>query len=222
LVSGLEGEVTTLQYYPEANFTSAAAVPSDSRRTGAAVRCCVPFGRADGLAVCCRDAWRWAWQTLKPSSRPRHSDGAARIVDALEANVIQAGDRRHSQCRFRGAGPEYRDAKTVMGFTGKASSRPSACSRSTAGPHGRGRNSAARREDYRLLPAIENGSAEGEASSSRRQPASALSLPGHAEVYLRSFGDDMKALLRAYEREQQPAVTIPNGSPGRGSSPTGC
>lgn len=167
------------------------------------------FGRADGLAACCRDTWRWAWQTLQPQVNAHDIPTArAQIVDALAANVIEAGDRAGIPNAVSAVpGPLHRDAKTVMGFTGKALESAEfllaeACLDKTA------RGAELRRQAEKIIASflrLKMAPPEGEGFIiATGQPATALShAPGHPEVYLRSFGDDIKALLRAYQREKQ-------------------
>ena len=167
------------------------------------------FGHADGLAACCRDTWRWAWQALKPRVNTHDIPTArARIVDALAANVIEAGERAGIPNAVSAVpGPEHRDAKTVMGFTGKAIESAefllaeARLDDTASGAELRGKAEKIIASFLRLKMAPPES--EGFIIATG-QPATALShAPGHPEVYLRSFGDDIKALLRAYERERQ-------------------
>jgi hypothetical protein len=167
------------------------------------------FGSAEGLPACCRGNWRWAWQTLKPRINAQDIPAArALIVDALAANVIEAGDRAGiPNAASALPGPEHRDGKTIMGFTGKAL-ESAEFMLAEAQLDNTARGLELRRKAEKIIASflrLKMAPPEGEGFFiATGQPATALGhVPGHPEVYLRSFGDDMKALLRAYRREAQ-------------------
>lgn len=167
------------------------------------------FGRSDGFPAGFRDAWRWAWQTLNPQVNPQDIDAARRsIVDVLAANVIQAGDRAgipNALPSVPGVA-ENPDPKTVMGFTGKAlESAELMLAESLADNSERG--TRLRQLGQKIIASflrLNMAPPEGEGFVISSEEAT--TARGHRqirEVYLRSFGDGMKALLRAYERERK-------------------
>lgn len=173
------------------------------------------FGRADGLAACCRNTWRWAWQTLKPQVNAHDIPTArARIVDALAANVVETGDRAGIPNAISAVpGSEHADSKTVMGFTGKAL-ESAEFMLAEARLDDTARGAELRRKAEKIIASflrLKMAPPEGEGFViATGQPTTALShVPGHPEVYLRSFGDDIKALLRAYRQEQQAGRSHP-------------
>jgi len=167
------------------------------------------FGCADGLASCCRQAWRWAWQTLQPKVNPQDIDVVRRcVVDTLAANVVESGDRAgipNAMSALPGA-EDRPDPRTVMGFTGKALEAAEfllAESRRDSSPRG----AVLRRKAEKIIASflrlkMAPPEAEGFFIDSGK-PTTAMDHRGGREIYLRSFGDDVKSLLRAYEREQR-------------------
>jgi hypothetical protein len=168
------------------------------------------FGWADNLATCCRDTWRWAWRTLQPPVN-WHNIAVARqcIVDVLAANVQEANGRAGIPNAVTAVAGEheYADPKTVLGFCGKALEAAefllaeAALDTTPRGIELRRKGEAIIESFLRLKMAPPE--AEGFVIATGA-PATALGhVPDHPEIYLRSFGDDMKALLRAYQRERE-------------------
>jgi hypothetical protein len=168
------------------------------------------FGRADGLATCCANTWRWVWQALQPQVNV-HDIAAARrcIVDMLAANVVEVNDRAgipRTLPTAPGEG-EHPDPWTVMGFCGKALEAAEFMLAESLLDE-TGRDAELRRKAEKIIASflrLKMSPPEGEGFSLKSgKPTTALGHRGnHPEMYLRSFGDDVKALLRAYEREQQ-------------------
>lgn len=168
------------------------------------------FGRADGLAACCNEAWRWAWRTLKPQVNPQDIPVArCCIVDALAANVIENSDRAGiSGAKSAVSGvPDSTDRQTLMGFTGKAlEAAEFMLAESLLDKTERG--TELRRKAEKIIASflrlkMSPPEAEGFIIKSGKLATAMGYRKDHPEIYLRSFGDDVKALLRAYERERQ-------------------
>ncbi|MGO9111081.1 MAG: hypothetical protein ACLP9L_17805 [Thermoguttaceae bacterium] len=164
------------------------------------------FGRNESHAACCKGVWRWAWDRLKPQLTPQDVAAARRsLVDVLAYCVVEKGGRSGI--------PNYVDAvskdlaradrKAVMGFTGKNLEaadyllQEAALDESPRGKQLRRSGEAIVASFLRLnmSPPV----AEGFNLDDGR-PVCAI---GGSEVFLRSFGDDIKALLKAYERERR-------------------
>jgi len=146
------------------------------------------FGHAGGLAACCRETSRWAWQTLQPQVNAQDIPTArARIVDALAVNVVEAGDRAGIPNAVSAVpGPEHRDAKTVMGFTGKALEAAEFLLAEAQLDH-TARGAELRRQADKIIASflrLQMAPPEGEGFViATGQPATALShAPGHPEL----------------------------------------
>jgi hypothetical protein len=168
------------------------------------------FGREDDFSKSMASAWRWAWQALHPQVNPHDIELTRRVVvDALASNVVEVADR----AGIPNAVPAVSDdhaapcAWTVMGFTGKAiEAAEFMLAESLLDNTERG--TQLRRQAERIIASfLRLRMAPPEAEGffiETGQPTTALAhLPHHPEIYLRSFGDDVKALLRAYERERR-------------------
>jgi len=167
------------------------------------------FGRDDSFPASYANAWRWAWEEIKPVVVPHDIDQVRRcLVDALAANVMQVEDRAGipNAIPCVPGRPENPDPKTVMGFTGKAlESAEFLLAESRLDNTERGERLRALAEKIiasflRLKIAPPEGEGFYIKSGKTTTARGHLKLP---EVYLRSFGDDIKALLRAYEREKK-------------------
>lgn len=167
------------------------------------------FHKAEGFPAACGDAWRWAWQTLRPKVHRQDIDALRRaLVDVLAANVIEVGDRAGipNACPSAAGSSDPADNKTVLGFTGKGIEVAEMLLAESARDGGQ-RGVQLREKGERLIASflrLKVAPPEGEGFFlNSGKPTTALGhVPGHTEVYLRSYGDDMKALLRAYERER--------------------
>ena len=173
------------------------------------------FGREDNLAACCRQTWRWAWTALKPQVNVQDIAAARRcIVDMLAANVLEVDDRAGIPNSISAVSdaPASCDFKTVLGFTGKAL-ESAEFMLAEAGLDNTPRGAELRRKAERIIGSflrlkVAPPEAEGFNIKSGRL-AIALGDIDHHWMYLRSFSDDIKSLLRAYERERQGGRTHP-------------
>jgi hypothetical protein len=165
------------------------------------------FGRNEDFPRFYRNAWRWAWAELRPRVA-RHDIEQVRssLLDMLAARVMEAPGGRLGI-------PNYIDAVTgsvsgrpgaaILGFTGKNLESAEFLLADAA----RGGPAAERKR--RLVEGIFDSFTrlkidppEGEGFD-LRTGAVALAIPVDKRVYLRSFGDDIKATLRAIQRERR-------------------
>jgi hypothetical protein len=170
---------------------------------------CFRFGHSEGFAASTAEAWRWAWDTLQPQVNPQDLAAARKaIVDVLATNVIEVEDRAgipNALPSVPTANP-HTDAKTVMGFTGKAlEAAEFMLAESLLDSSERG--TELRRKAEKIIASflrLKMAPPQGEGFFIQTgQPTTALEHQKDPQIYLRSFGDDVKALLRACQREQR-------------------
>ena len=154
-----------------------------------------------------RNAWRWAYDILKPPVTWQDLALIQRgIIDVLAGEVKEAGDRAGIPNFLSAvAGEERRSNEhAIMGFTGKnLESAEFLLADALDDP-----DAARAARDRRLGLAIfssfvrlgVNPPAGEGFDIETGKPA--LAIPRDQRIYLRSFGDDMKATLRAYRRER--------------------
>lgn len=151
-------------------------------------------------------AWRWAWETLKPAVMPQDiATARASIVGVLARCTIEKDGRTGIPNYLDSVSKDLTraDDKAVMGFTGKnleAAHYMLAEAAMGAGP----RSEELRRKGEAIIASflrLKMAPPEGEGFSLKDgHPVCAL---GDNTIYLRSFGDDIKALLRAYQLEKK-------------------
>ena len=151
-----------------------------------------------------RDTWRWAWQTLQP--RVNHQDIEAlrvAITDMLAERVEVSADGRRGISNFMPAQGSGRvDPNAVMGFTGKNLEAAEFLLAESL------RSTGERSARLRMLgeaiidsfTRLKMSPPEGEGFE-LKSGKPVVAIRGGDQVYLRSYGDDMKALLRAVGRE---------------------
>ncbi|MEJ7693818.1 hypothetical protein [Daejeonella sp.] len=153
-----------------------------------------------------RNAWRWAWNTLNPQVNKQDIGLARRIlIDMLGERVETVngitGIRNSTMATVKQASAS--DKKTVMGFTGKTIESANFLLQDAD------RDKAPNREKHRqqalniintyLKLNLSPPEGEGFYFDSG---GPALAIPRMERVFLRSFGDDLKALLKAVKREK--------------------
>ena len=206
---GTEGEVTY-----EGNTYPAGQVHAWRRRyhpvqDGISQHYRVKFRFTNGekFPVYYRNAWRWAYDTLKPPIMRQDLTVIQRsIIDVLASQVQIAGDRAGIP-NFVSAVPggEMRtDEHAIMGFTGK--NLESAEFLLADSQLDQNANRAARDRNFGLaifksFVQLKVNPPVGEGFDIKTGEPE-LAIPRDHRVYLRSFGDDMKATLRAYRREK--------------------
>jgi hypothetical protein len=165
------------------------------------------FSSGEKFPAYYRDAWRWAYNTLKPPVTWQNLAFIQRgVIDVLASQVEVAGDRTGIP-NFLSAVPDGKfptNQHAIMGFTGKnlesaefLLADAQTDQDATRAARDRGLGLAIFKSFVRLPmnPPIGEGF-----DIKTGEPA--LAIPRDRRVYLRSFGDDMKATLRAYRREK--------------------
>jgi hypothetical protein len=158
-----------------------------------------------------RRTWHWAWQVLKPEITPQNIPLIREsLIAQLNSEVKQypAGWGISNWMNAPGGRPYDRDGKCVLGFVGKALEtaeqmlweaqlHPSAHSDSL-------RIKATGLMDNFIRKVPVSAHAEG-FDLQTGEIIQAMFWDGEKDprIYLRSFGDDLKALMRAYLREKQ-------------------
>ena len=153
------------------------------------------------------DSWRWAWQRLKPAVHIQDIEAVRRNLIAQLSGQVETHGARTLITNFAsatGVDPAERDTKSVLGFTGKALETaetllwaagryPNDSSAKTYRAQGEGLIDTFV-SNLKLDPPAGEG-------FDMKTGAIALAIPQQKRVFLRSFGDDIKATLRAYRRE---------------------
>jgi N-acylglucosamine 2-epimerase (GlcNAc 2-epimerase) len=173
------------------------------------------FSNGEKFPTYYRNAWRWAYHTLNPPVTWQDISLIQRsIIDVLASQVATVGDRAGIPNFISSVPGEEvpRDPHAILGFTGKnlesaeflladAQSDPDAKRAS------RDRNlGLAIFQSFvrlRMNPPVGEGF-----DINTGEPQ--LAIPHNHCVYLRSFGDDMKATLRAYRREKLHGISHPD------------
>lgn len=151
-------------------------------------------------------AWRWAWETLKPAMTPQDiATARASIVDVLARCTIEKDGRTGIPNYLDSVSKDFAraDDKAVMGFTGK-NLEAAHCMLAEAAMGTGPRSTELRRKGEAIISSflrLKMAPPEGEGFSLKDgHPVCAL---GDNAIYLRSFGDDVKALLRTYQLEKK-------------------
>lgn len=160
-----------------------------------------------------RDSWRWAWKTMEPQVTPHPIDEVRRYsVNVLLANTIQMDGRTGIPFLTDACTGKQNDAdyKALLGFCGKNLEaayyllREAALDQTQRGQKLQNRANAIIDTFTQLK--VDPPSAEGFYFKTGKP---AYALPD-GKVYLRSYGDDIKALLRAYRFEKNLGSDHPN------------
>jgi hypothetical protein len=165
------------------------------------------FSSGEKFPAYYRDAWRWAYDTLKPPVTWQNLALIQRsIIDVLASQVEVAGDRTGIP-NFLSAVPDEKfptNRHAIMGFTGK--NLESAEFLLADAQIDQNATRAARDRELGLaifesFVRLQMNPPIGEGFDIKTGEPE-LAIPRDRCVYLRSFGDDMKATLRAYRREK--------------------
>jgi hypothetical protein len=169
------------------------------------------FSRGEDFPTYLKHSWRWAYSVLNPPITWQNISAARRaIVDVLASQVQVNADR----AGIPNAVPAVRESErkpnhqAIMGFTGKNLE----AAEFLLADAGIDPDKARARKDRNLGLAIfasfirlRMNPPVGEGFNiDTGEPA--LAIPRDHCVFLRSFGDDMKATLRAYRREQKNGI----------------
>ncbi|MDQ2842036.1 MAG: hypothetical protein M3Y72_13540 [Acidobacteriota bacterium] len=165
------------------------------------------FSKGEDFSKYLRNSWRWAYSTLKPPITWQDIPIVRRsIVDVLASEVQIRGDRAAipnfvSAVENSDRPPNH---QAIMGFTGKNLESAEFLLADALMDTDRNRAANDRKLGLaifswfiklRMNPPVGEGF-----NIDTGEPA--LAIPRDRCVFLRSFGDDMKATLRAYRRER--------------------
>lgn len=161
--------------------------------------------------------WRWAWRTLKPQLNPQPIEVLRRcLVDVLMENYVEkdgrAGERFVIASEANPKKPASDDTKIILGFLGysigAAEMMLVEADRNPGSPRSQMLRQAAERIITTFLrlpvnPPVAEGFVLSSGDYAVSQRPITKPLTDEADIFLRSFCDDMKSLMRAYEREQR-------------------
>ncbi|MBV9677287.1 MAG: hypothetical protein JO185_13200 [Acidobacteriaceae bacterium] len=169
------------------------------------------FSRAPQFPAYLQDAWRWAYTTLKPAVTWQDIGAVRRsTIDVLASQVQVRGDRAGIPNAVS-AVPDLPqiDNKAIMGFTGENLEVAELLLADADGDSDKVRAEKHRNLGLAIFASflrLKMNPPVGEGFNMETgEPA--LAIPKARCVFLRSFGDDMKATLRAYRRERQAGRT---------------
>ena len=163
-------------------------------------------GRGEGFVQAYPRAWRWAWQTLRPAVTPNDIAAARRaIVDVLAGNTVEKGGRTailfHYDTLTKTASPK--NPYALLGFCGKNLEAAQFLLREAEldpGPRGQ----RLRRLGEAIIASfLRLKIAPPEGEGFRMRDGVPVTYLGRPEVFLRSYADDLKALVKAYRREKR-------------------
>lgn len=160
------------------------------------------FGNAPSFAACYREVWRHAWATLQPEANSQDIEAArGSMLDMLGDHVESAPNGLKGIDNFLNGADVAKEAShhAVLGFCGKNLEAANYLLEDR-GPRAAEHHEAAGAifdsfVKLKMNPPVGEG-------FSLKDGSPVLAIPRDGVVYLRSFGDDMKAMLRAilYER----------------------
>lgn len=165
------------------------------------------FSGGENYTAYYRNAWRWAYDTVRPPVTCQDLSLIQRsVVDVLAGQVEVAGDRAGIPNYVSSVpdGVAQANQHAIMGFTGK--NLEAAEFLLADAELDQDAERAARDREFglaifesfvrlRMNPPIGEG-------FDIKTGVPELAIPRDQRVYLRSFGDDMKATVRAYRREK--------------------
>ena len=169
------------------------------------------FSRAEEFRAYVKSSWRWAYSTLRPAvTRQDIASARKSIIDLLSTQVQTKEERAGIPNAVPAAAMADREPnhEAIMGFTGKnleaaefllADAKLDSDKDRAANNRRLGLAIFASFIRFRMNPPVGEG-------FNLDTGTPALAIPRNHCVYLRSFGDDMKATLRAYRREQKAGI----------------
>jgi len=163
-------------------------------------------GRGERFPEAYASAWRWAWRTLRPAVTPNDIAAARRaIADVLARNAMEkdgrAGIPFFVDVLTKTTSPK--DQYMLLGFCGKNLEAAQFLLREAELDSGPRRERLRRLAETIIASFLRLKIAPPEAEGFRLDSDKPVYYLGRPEVFLRSFGDDLKALLKTYRREKQ-------------------
>jgi hypothetical protein len=160
------------------------------------------------------NAWRWAWQTLKPQVTVHDINQVCDSITDMLAGQVQYVDSRAGITNFVTAAANETPQphpNAIMGFTGK-NIEAAYCLLQDSYRQNNPRSEAHRKLGIDIIETFTKlkmnpPAGEGFVMASG-EPA--LAIPANKVVYLRSFGDDMKIAVRAYLLEKRHGIEHPS------------
>ena len=179
-------------------------------RAGATVSCAVGLrlSHEADFPACAVQAWRAVFAQLGPKAKAQDVDRITDVLVRRLAALVRAvpGSGRglpNALDAMTKNDLPGRPAKAILGFTGKNLEAANFMLR-WADDHPGAEGDAMRKEAESIIATfcrLRVDPPEGEGFSLETgEPM--LAIPRHQRIYLRSFGDDMKSLARAYLRER--------------------
>ena len=163
------------------------------------------FSREEDLPSFCRGAWRWAWSVMEPKLNWQDIEAVQRsLIDMLGERAEKTPDGRTGISNYIDSVADVPgDRKAILGFTGKNLEAAEFLLEDAS------RDTGSRAEKHRAIASaifdsfakLKVAPPEGEGFN-LDTGSTALAIPRDKRVYLRSFGDDVKATLRAVKRER--------------------
>ncbi len=154
-----------------------------------------------------KNAWRWAWQTLSPQVNKQDIELARKSLVDMLAERVETSDGYSgipNSAMAIAMDTPTSDRKTVMGFTGKALEAANFLLQNAD------RIKTADSDKQRQLginiintyTKLNLSPPEGEGFDMQTWKPQ-MAIPRFKRVFLRSFGDDLKSLLKTVKREKQ-------------------
>lgn len=173
------------------------------------------FDTAEDTTQLIARSWRWAWRTLDPRANPQDVETMrSSMVDVLAENFVEVDDRAGVRFLTQAVpgGTELPDSKVILGFTGYALGCAEMMLVEAARDPGSQRSQELERNAVAAIesflrrpvdPPLDEGFMLGSGRPAVSTWPTGREVTGEQAIYLRSFTDDMKSLMRAYEREER-------------------
>ncbi|TDE97405.1 hypothetical protein EXU48_04205 [Occultella glacieicola] len=178
------------------------------------------FDRAADTTELITSSWRWAWGVLDPRPNPQDIETMrSTMVDVLAENFVEVEDAvggNRAGVKFVmpaiPGGKEHPDSKVILGFTGYALGSAEMMLVEAARDPGSERSKGLVRDAEKCIdaflrrpvaPPLDEGFMLRSGVPAVSTWPTGREVTTEQAIYLRSFTDDMKSLLRACEREER-------------------
>ena len=165
------------------------------------------FSGGENFPAYYRNAWRWAYDTLRPPVTWQDLSLIQRSIIDVLAGQVEVGGGRAGIPNYVSSVPDGRgpaNQHAIMGFTGKNLEAAEFLLADAQLDQDAARAARDRELGLTILKSfvrLRMNPPRGEGFDIKTGEPE-LAIPRDHRVYLRSFGDDMKATLRAYRREK--------------------